>query len=233
MLVEMVLLIATLLHLRSVEREWRERERLMEYLVRTTSVLTRQDYFMTVMESLTEAEKEIIGGITGTKPAGGDETVVNRIAELIEEASSRGVRIRYLIPKARDRLYVGYLYSRAGAEVRYHKGFVAYDLRYMVVDDSVVILGVPDERGEDKPTRRGFRVRSESLSLILKDRFDSFWNSEDAIPYEEYAKRSIEHLRKMNPGISDELISKHLGIDVEEVRRLSGAPKKMEGGLIS
>lgn len=51
------------------------------------------------------------------------------------------------------------------------KGLVVYDLRYMVVDDSIVLFGLPEKFGREQPTRRGFTIMSESLATMLRERF--------------------------------------------------------------
>lgn len=222
LIVELTLLVATLILLYLSRHELEGRKRLVEHLMETMRMLTRTEYFNAVLEAIRTSTKEIFGSITGAKPKGSSK-FFEKIVKEIEMASSRGVKIRYLMPKGREKLYVGYRYTKAGAEVRYHRGLVVYDLRHMVVDDRIVVMGFPEKVGVEQPTRTGIKIESESLAKIFKERFERLW--EEATPYDVYLKDLVEDIRRANPEISKDLVSKQLEIPMEEIDRVWGGPK--------
>ncbi len=221
--VELTLLIATIILLYLSKHEVEGRRKLVEHLVEVTRMLTRTQYFSSVLEAMRGAVREIFGSVTGAKPKESTE-FFDKIVREIEAASSRGVRVRYMMPKGREKLYVGYRYTKAGAEVRYHGGLVVYDLRHMVVDDRVVVMGFPEKVGVEQPTRTGIKVESESLAKIFRERFEKLWN--EALPYDDYLARAVEDIRRTNPEISKELVAKQLDLPVEEINRVWGRTPK-------
>ncbi len=222
LLVDLTLLIATIILLYLSRHEVEGRRKLVEHLIEATRVLTRTQYFHFVIEAIRSARKSIFGSITGAKPRGSLE-FFEKIVDEMRHAASRGVKIRYLIPEGRGRLYVGYRYTEAGAEVRYHGGLVVYDLRHMVVDDRVVVLGFPEKMGAEQPTRTGIKIESESLAKIFKERFEKLWK--EAIPYEEYLEEVISDIKRANPEISPDLVAKQLDLPIDEVNRAWNSQK--------
>jgi hypothetical protein len=107
---------------------------------KATKILTRQEYFLTVTDSMMDARVEVIGFITGRLPTGDDKKRVRDIINNIEKLTKNDIKVKYLVPKFPDRLHIGYLYSRAGAEVRYGIGAIASDIRYIIVDDRFVVM---------------------------------------------------------------------------------------------
>jgi len=214
--VEFILLILTIFLLYLSRRELNERRRLVEHMIEMTRILTRAQYFNEVIDGIRNARNEIFGSITGAKPKESKAYFDKLLIEL-DRALKRGVKIRYLFPMDRDRLYVGYLYSQIGIEVRYHSGLVVYDLRHMVIDDYVVVLGFPEKTGYEQPTRVGIKIKSESLARIFRDRFEALWS--EAIEYENYLNKVISEYVKANPDISPILISKELGVPIDEIKK--------------
>ena len=194
-------------------------------MMEVTRMLTRTQYFNAVLEAMRRAEKEIFGSVTGSRPRESAE-FLEEIVEEIKSAVSRGVRVRYMMPKGREKLYIGYKYTKAGAEVRYHGGLVVYDLRHMVVDDRIVVMGFPERVGVEQPTRAGIKVESESLAKIFRERFERLWN--EAVPYHEYLARAVSDIRRTNPEISVELVARQLSLPSEEVERVWLTPAKRD-----
>lgn len=81
------------------------------------------------------------------------------------------VKVKYLLPKFPDRLQIGVLYTKAGAEVCFSSCLMVHNLRDMVVDERIVVLGIPESIGEREATEKGYKVPSEGLALVLKDHF--------------------------------------------------------------
>ncbi len=219
--VEFVLLVATLIVLLMSKRELRGRNELLRLLGMAISVLTRNEYFTAVKDALMNSKKEVLAVITGSPPRDeAEEEILDEIVEKAREAARRGVKLRYLIPKSAGHLYVGYLLSRAGAEVKYRAGIAVYDLRYMVVDGRHIVIGQPRSQGEEEPTKKGYVINSPTLASLLKSHFKGHWNSEDSEPYESYATKEIASIVNANPGIKLEIIAGQLKISVEEASRL-------------
>lgn len=215
LVVESILLIATIILLLLTKKEWKMRERALKSLQDTIRVLTRQQYFSTVMEALRSSKKEVKAIVTGTYPRDEDQMVFDELLKCIKEASSRGVKLQYLMPKGKDKLAVGSKYVNSGAEVRYHDGLIVYDLRYMVVDGELMVLGLPEKVGEVEPTRVGHLVKSETLANLLISHFERYW--ETSIEYREYLKRTVDEIRKAEPGASKQLIAAYLRVNEVDI----------------
>ena len=171
LLLESVLLIATIILLVYGIHEGKRRDMLLREVDRATRVLTRQEYFFTIMNAMRDAKQELIGCITGTPPTGEDVKMTRHIAEAIEDMVQKGVVVKYLLPKFPDRLQIGVQYTKAGAEVRFSSCLMVHNLRYTVVDEKLVVLGVPEGVGEREATKKGYTIPSEGLALVLKDYF--------------------------------------------------------------
>ena len=213
LLIESVLLVVTVALLIYSIREGRRRNLLILEVGKATRTLTRMEYHLTVTDSMTEAREEIIGYITGRRPSGGDEKMVKAILGAVEKAKSRGVRVKYLLPKFQDRLYMGHLYTTAGAEVKYGASSTVHSLRYVVVDEKLVVIGIPERIGGKEATRKGHRLPSEALASILREHFYSCW--QENITFEEYA---LEVLKQT--GASIEHLAHELGMEAKELEGL-------------
>ncbi len=99
LLLESVLLIATVILLIYSIREGKHRKKLLIEVGKATKILTRQEYFLTVIDSMMDAKKEIIGCITGRPPTGDDRKRTRDIIDAIERLTKKGVRVKYLMPK--------------------------------------------------------------------------------------------------------------------------------------
>src|SRR3989338_2909630 len=106
LILESILLVATIILLLYNIREGRQRKNLLLEIGKTTKILTRQEYFLMVINSMMDANTEVIGSITGRFPAGDDQKIVRNVVENIEKLIKRWVRITYLIPKFPDMLRV-------------------------------------------------------------------------------------------------------------------------------
>jgi hypothetical protein len=213
LIIESVLLAATIVLLLFSLKEGRGRRNLLLEVGRATKILTRQEYFLSVTDSMMEAKNEVIGVITGRPPSQDDKKRVNEIITHIEKLKREAVTARYLIPKFHDRLHIGHLYQNAGAEVRFSICAIANNIRYIIADDKVVVIGIPESTGEKEATRKGYRIPSEGLAAILKDHFSRCW--EESINYEDYLKEIIRET-----GATPELLAKELKIDAGEIEKL-------------
>ncbi|MCX5716893.1 MAG: hypothetical protein NTW44_01015 [Nitrospirae bacterium] len=214
LILESVLLFATIILLLFGLREGRGRKNLLLQVERATKVLTRQEYFLTVTDTMMEAKTEVIGAITGRLPIGDDKKRTKSVIDNIERLTKNGVSVSYLMPKFPDRLHIGYMYKKAGAEIRYSDCAIVHDIRYMVVDDSVVVMGIPESTGEKEATKKGYRIPSEGLAAILKEHFYSCWDKN--ITFENYLKEVIKQT-----GATPKLLARELQIDETELEKFT------------
>lgn len=211
---ESVLLVATIILLIVSLREGRHRDDLIKEIGKATKVMSRREYFLTVTDTMLDAEKEVLGRITGRRPSGDDLKRTEEIIGLIERLAGSDVSVRYLLPKFQDRLYMGLLYEKAGAEIRFTACKPEYDLRYTVVDSSVTIVGLPEEVGEKEATKKGYLLPSEGLSEILTLDFYECWDGSATLA--EYIKETMKHT-----GASSQTLAKEIGIDQGELERFA------------
>lgn len=210
---ESLLLIATITLLLYSIREGKDRKKLLIEVGKTTKILTRQEYFLTVIDSMMDAEVEVVGCITGRPPTGDDQKRTRDVIAAIKRLSKKGIRVKYLIPKFPDRLHIGYLYTKAGAEIRYSSCLMVHNIRFIVVDDRLVVVGIPEITGEKEATKKGYRIPAEGLAMLLKNYFNS---CENQISYVDYIKEVIKQT-----GTTPKLLAHELRIDVEELERLA------------
>jgi hypothetical protein len=222
LVVELSLLVPTLLLLILGTNEHSGRRRLMDHLTNTARMLSRQEYFNSVDSAMRSATRSVRGSITGSLPKTGEqEESVRKITTAIEQLTEKknsGMKIQYLLPKSQDRLSVAYRYKSAGAKVRFHPALLVSDLRYIIVDDRLTVLGLPSSTGEDQPTREGYSIPSDALAEIFADQFQIKWAQ--AVDYENYSRAVLTEIRNHSPNVSSKLLAGQLSIPAEEIERL-------------
>ena len=211
LLLESVLLVATVALLLYNIHEGKQREILLRGLERAAKVLSRQEYFLSLMDAMLEAKREIIGCVTGRPPSGDDLKMTKSIVEAIEKMTKKGVRIRYLLPKFPDRLQMGIQYTKAGAEVFFSSCLLVHNMRYSVIDDRTVVLGIPESIGEKEATKKGYRIISDGLAGILKSNFDS---CERQVGLKDYLREVIEQT-----GATPEHLAAEFRLDVNDLKK--------------
>ena len=212
MLLESLLLVATVVLLVYNIHEGKQRDNLLREVGKATKVLTRQEYFFTVMESMLDAEREIIGCITGRLPSEDDIKMTRNIVGAIEKMTEKGVRIKYLLPKFPDRLHIGVRYTKAGAEVLFSSCLMVHNLRYSIVDERIVVLGIPESTGEKEATKKGYKIPSEELAMILKNYFNT---CEKQTSLKEYLQEIIEQT-----GATTEHLAREFHVDERELKKI-------------
>jgi hypothetical protein len=212
---ESILLLVTLGFLVYSLREGRQRSHLLVEIKNATKTLTRREYFLTVSESLLESKNEVVGCVTGRRPIGDDEKKIRTVLDTIKKATSRRVRVKYILPKLPERLYMGCLYESAGAEVRYASCSLVNSMRYMVVDNSLVLIGIPERAGKKTATNKGHKLPSKGLASILKNHFNSCWGGD--IPLQAYI-----HEVMSQTDMSIKQLSNELGIETSVLSRYVG-----------
>jgi hypothetical protein len=197
---ESVLLVATIILLIYSIYEQKDRGKLLAEIGRATKVLTRQEYFLSILETMLDAKEEIVGCITGAPPTGEDIRMTKHICDAIEDMTRKGVTIKYLLPKFPDRLQIGVQYTKAGAEVLFSSCLMVHTMRYSVVDERIVVLGVPEKRGEWEATRKGYTIPSEGLATVLTNYFNTCEDRTSLKGYFQEVVRqtgaTVEHLAR-------------------------------------
>lgn len=218
--VEVALILLTLALLFLSRREQKARDALMGHLSTAVDVLTRQEYFLAVHDSLQKASRYVCANITGSAPNPMEEAVMARILDAVSQATARGVKVSYLLPHTADRLSMANRYAKAKAEVRFNAGVLVSDARFMVVDDEEVVIGLPSKNGPDEPTRKGHAIRSESVAVLFRRDFEEHWNSSDAVGYWTFLKELVDRARDVTPEGSPGLIASNLNVDVDDVKKV-------------
>jgi hypothetical protein len=90
----------------------------------------------------------------------------------------------------------------------------------MIVDGRVTVLGFLERSGLKEPTRKGYKVYSEVVILMCKEKFDNLWESSSSTDYDSYLKEMIKEAVAHTPGISNETLSSLLSLPVEEIERI-------------
>jgi len=213
---EGLLLIFTVALLLLSIKEGRGRDSLILEVTKATRTLTQHEYFVTIMDTMVDAEKEVFGVITGRAPQGDERKRTKEIALNIEKLIQSGVKVTYVMPRFQDRLHVGWLYFRAGAEIYYSSCAHVHDLRYMVVDGNVSLLGVPESVGEKEATKKGYRIPSEGLGFIMRNSF--LGCLDDSVSYEEFVRETIKQT-----GAPFKTLARELNIPEEELERVNSS----------
>ena len=212
LLLESVLLIVTIILLVYSILEGKQRDKLLLEMGRTTKILTRQEYFLMVIDSMMGAKEEIVGCITGRIPGGSDKQMTRDIVATIENLSKKKVRVKYLLPKFPDRLHIGYLYTKAGAEIFYSSCLMVHNMRFIIVDERVIVIGIPEVVGETEATKKGYRIPSEGLAMVLRNYFNT---CEKQTNFTDYIKEVMGQT-----GATLQHLAREYKIDEEELMRL-------------
>jgi hypothetical protein len=217
LVIEPALLLATLALLMLNRREQKGRDVLLQRLSAATDVVSRQEYFVAVLGALQSATSYVFASVTGSAPQSEESEVLHQLTNAMASASKRGAQVKYLLPLAPDRLQVGAMYVKAGADVRFNPGVLVSDARFMVVDGKSVVVGVPERKGRDEPTKKGYVIPSESVAGLFRADFESHWNSPETKTYSDYLSEVVAKAVLSNPAISSELIAANLKVDMKDV----------------
>ena len=215
--VELVLLVATLSLLVLNRRETEAREVLMKHFSSVADVITRQEYFVAVIDAVQRSQRTLVGSVTGNPPSNEEGEVIRQILNSIAEAAKRRVAIRYLLPLAPDRLRMGRLYTRSGAQVKFSPAVLISDARYTCVDGRVVLVGIPDRSGRNEPTRKGYAMESETVARLFVKDFEEQWKAPGSLTYEDYLQELVGQARASHPSASADLMAGNLGVGKEDV----------------
>ncbi len=214
LLLESVLLVATVIMLIYGIHEGKRRDHLLREVGKFTKVLTRQEYFFSLMDAMFGAKQEIIGCITGTTPSGDDIKMTRNIVGAIEDMAGKGVTIKYLLPKFPDRLPIAVRYTKAGAEVRFSSCLMVHNIRFSVIDERIVVLGIPESVGEREATKKGYTIPSEGLAILLKN---YFYDCQKQSSLKEYIQEVIEQT-----GATVEHLAREFHLDEKALKELAG-----------
>lgn len=217
LVLEALLLVFTISLLWLSIKEGRGRDKLIGEVSRATRTLTQHEYFVTIMDAMVDAETEIVGVITGRMAFGEEAKRTKEIVLNLEKLRDNGVKVKYVMPRFQDRLHVGWRYTKAGAEVYYSACAFVHDLRYMVVDGRVTLIGVPESVGEKEATKKGYRIPSEGLGHIMKTSFGGCLN--ESVSFEEFVRETIKQT-----GAPVKTLARELNIPEDELEKINSSP---------
>ncbi len=212
LLLESGLLVATVIMLIYSIHEGKRRDHLLREVGKVIKVLTRQEYFFSIMEGMLDAKREIIGCVTGRPPTGDDIGMTRHIADAIDRMTKKGVSVKYLLPKFPDRLQIGFQYMKAGAEIFFSSCLMVHNLRYIVVDEEIIVLGMPEKTGEKEATKKGYTIPSKGLATLLTNYFSS---CEDRTDLKDYLREVLKH-----SGATVEHLAREFHLDQDDLKRL-------------
>jgi hypothetical protein len=217
--VEITLLAPTLVLLLLGRREERGRRVLLGHLAETIKAVSMQEYYNAVISGIQGAQVNVMGFVTGASPRSGEtKQFIRDVSEQISSAVKRNVVVHYLLPQSADRLEVGYIFEQAGAQVKFHSALIVSDLRYLIVDGSRTVLGIPEESGIDEPTRLGYAIPSRGLGNVLSSDFERIW--ERASDYSSYLLKVVSDLKGSNAATSNAVIASHIHVPEAEIMRV-------------
>ena len=69
-----------------------------------------------------------------------------------------------------------YHMKASSTEIQYSSCLIVHITPFIIVDDRIVVIGITESIGEKEATKKGYRIPSEGLALILKDYFNECGN---------------------------------------------------------
>ena len=209
------LIVLSLILIYLSKKEEKSRGNHIKAMITETEKLTRREYFQNIYDVLNNSEEYFYSFVTFKKYGGEDDSNVDELIKIIKSRSEE-TKLKYLAPKERNILKMGYLNTSIGAEVRFHVGLLANDLRFSISDNIYSIIGIPSlERNSG--TFKSIKIKSGELTKILKVQFDTFW--EVGISYQDYLQETVEEIKDSNPNINDIEIAEYLDVPIEEIRK--------------
>jgi hypothetical protein len=131
--------------------------------------------------------------------------------------TKKGVKVSYLLPKFPDRIPIAVQYTKAGAEVLFSNCLMVHSIRYTVVDERIVVLGIPESTGETEATKKGYTIPSEGLAMVLKNYFNE---CEDKTSLKEYLQEVCKQT-----GATVEHLAREFRLDEKELKELLDVQK--------
>lgn len=105
-------------------------------------------------------------------------------------------------------------HMKAGAEVFFSSCLMVHNIRYIIVDERIVVIGIPEITGEKEATGKGYRIPSEGLAMVLKNYFNT---CEKQTSFADYLREVIEQT-----GATPEHIAREYQIEPDELKRIAG-----------
>ena len=87
---------------------------------------------------------------------------------------------------------------------------MVHNIRFSVIDERVVVLGIPESAGEKEATKKGYTIPSEGLAIILKSYFSG---CEKQSSLKEYLQEVIAH-----SGATLEHLAKEFHLDEKDLQ---------------
>jgi hypothetical protein len=134
-----------------------------------------------------------------------------------------GRDVRLITAKETARLAAARELIQRRVEVRFQQALVLSDLRFTLIDDGLIIVGlVPDSSSLEQPSLEGIDVRSRRLVSILSQDYLQQWDS--AATYDTYLQEVVANARE-DPQCSAAMVAEQLGLPSEEILQLWEGPR--------
>lgn len=184
---------------------------------------TRAEYESLIRQRIDSAQKALLCYWYSLHQESAGESYARINQSLHEAIQKRTVTVKVITAQEKDRIAPAFELGKLGVEVRFYRALPASDLRFMLADETWVILGVPGTPGmglaRALPSHEGVEFIGAKLRSILADYFDRQWSVAER--YDEFAgSRVKEFLEDKNPM---ELVCMELGLPLEEVTRLDNS----------
>ena len=89
---------------------------------------------------------------------------------------------------------------------------MVHSIRYAVVDEKIVVLGIPESIGEREATKKGYTIPSEGLAAVLKNYFNE---CADKIGLTDYIQEVIKQT-----GATPEHLAREFHLDQKDLKGL-------------
>ena len=89
---------------------------------------------------------------------------------------------------------------------------MVHNIRYSIVDERIVVLGIPESTGEKEATKKGYKIPSEGLAMILKNYFNT---CEKQTSLKEYLREIIEQT-----GATPGHLAREFHVDEKDLKEL-------------
>jgi LysM repeat protein len=94
---------------------------------------------------------------------------------------------------------------------------MVHNIRYSVVDEKTVVLGIPESTGEGEATRKGYTIPSEGLAALLKN---YFIDCDNKTGLKEYLQEVIKQT-----GATIEHVAREFKVDEKDLKELAHQEK--------
>ena len=96
----------------------------------------------------------------------------------------------------------------------YSSCLMIHNIRFITVDDKIVVMGIPESTGEKQATKKGYMIPSEGLAMVLNNYFET---CEKQVTFKDYL---IEVMTQT--GATTKHLASEYQMDESELKKLAG-----------